>query len=207
LSVEIYEDFTTKFKSFTGNYRKQVTAFIDGVEGHVEAMRPVLGDSFKIEDYKFLSTNGGVNRDMLLEQFELSVEFDTVTTGDDLRASLTEVDREVIATEMDRRATEKFARSQEHVVISLIETVGKMHERLKDADGTFRDTLVTNLEELVDLVPKMNIAGDPAINEVAAKAREQLCHWDAQTLRDDPEKRADVSMKADDILKQAEGLL
>jgi hypothetical protein len=60
---------------------------------------------------------------------------------------------------------------------------------------------------LVDLVPKMNIAGDPGLNEVAAKAREQLCHWDAQTLRDDPEKRADVSDKANDILNQAKGLL
>ena len=59
----------------------------------------------------------------------------------------------------------------------------------------------------MDIIPKMNIAGDPAIDKLAADCKAQLLCWDPQTLRDDTVKRADVSDAADKLLDQAKGLL
>ena len=71
----------------------------------------------------------------------------------------------------------------------------------------FRDTLITNLDDLCDLIPKMNIAGDTTINELAAEAKVKITKWDAQTLRDVPGLRKEVSDEAGKILKDMKGLI
>ena len=102
---------------------------------------------------------------------------------------------------------EKFAGAQEHIITGLIDCISSIHERLSQDENIFRDTLVPNLEDLCDLVPKMNIGGDQAINDLAAECKAKLCKWDCQTLRDDSDKRAEVSKEADAILSKAEGLI
>lgn len=207
MSVEIYEDFTKKFKDYTSKYRAVVNQFIEAIESHVADARIMLGDAFKEEDYKFLTANGGVDKSWLDEQFTLEVEFNTITGKDDLRAVLTEDDREAIADAIEAQSMAKFAKSQEHVIVSLVDCIRKLHERLCDSENVFRDTLTGNLEDLCDLVPKMNIGGDPALNRIAEECKAQLCKWDPQTLRDNDDKRQEVSDAANDILKQAEGLI
>jgi hypothetical protein len=207
LSIDMFKEFTKRFKKYTRDYREQVNIFIDKVEDHIEEAKNLLGDAFKQEDYTFIADNGQINRQLLEDQFSLEVEFNTVTGGDDLRATLTEADREAVAADIDAKAMAKFAKSQEHIVHGLVDCIGSIHERLSQEENIFRDTLIPNLEDLCDLVPKMNIGGDPAINELAAEAKAKLCKWDCQTLRDDSKRRKEVSKEADAILSKAEGLL
>jgi hypothetical protein len=207
LSIDIFDEFSKKFKQFSNDYRKHVAKFIDEVENHVETARAMLGEAFDLSDYSFISTNGGVDQDFLLAQFELGIEYDVVTSGDDLRAVLTEADREAVAAQIDAMALERFGKAQAHVVQTLHDHIFAIHERLCESENIFRDTLITNLQDLVDLIPKMNIAGDPAIDELAAEAKLKLCQWDPQELREDPEARKDVDQAAKDILGNMEGMI
>jgi hypothetical protein len=207
LSVDLYEDFTKKMKSFTKQYREAVVGFIDGIEVHIEQARSMLGEAFDESDYTFIRSAGNVDREFLLDQFAMEVEFDTITSGDDLRASLNEADREIIADQINKRATEKFARANEHIITSLHECVFAIHDRLCQDENVFRDTLITNLEELCDLIPKMNIAGDPAINAMAKQAVDKLGKWDAQTLRDNLLARKEVSDESAKILDNMKGVI
>jgi hypothetical protein len=167
----------------------------------------MLGEAFRIEDYKFLAPNGSVDREYLLDQFAFEIEFNTVTSGDDLRATLTEDDREIIADQINKQAKENFARANEHIITSLHECILAIHERLCNSENVFRDTLITNLEDLCDLIPKMNIAGDPKINELADVAKKKLTKWDPAVLREVETIRKDVSKEAKKILKGMEGLI
>jgi hypothetical protein len=205
--VDLYEDFTKKMKSFTKQYREAVVGFIDGIEVHIEQARSMLGEAFDESDYTFIRSAGNVDREFLLDQFAMEVEFDTITSGDDLRASLNEADREIIADQINKRATEKFARANEHIITSLHECVFAIHDRLCQDENVFRDTLITNLEELCDLIPKMNIAGDPAINAMAKQAVDKLGKWDAQTLRDNLLARKEVSDESAKILDNMKGVI
>lgn len=207
LSIEIYEEFTKRMRGYTSQYRDAMNNFIENVQTYVDEARDLLADAFKIDDYKFLAPNGGVDRDWLENQFKLDVEFTTVPTGEDLRVTLTDADREALADQINKSALEKFGKSQEHIVHGLLDCVKAIHERLCDSEHIFRDTLIGNLEDLVDLVPKLNITGDKAINDLAAECKHALCKWDPQTLREDDDKRKEVSDAADKILKQAEGLI
>ena len=207
LSIDLFEEFSKKFKAFSNDYRKFVTEFVDQIETHVESARAVLGDAFDAGDYVFLTANGGVDQAWLLEQFTLDIEYDVVTSGDDLRACLTEADRENIAAKIDEQAMEKFGRAQAHIVQTLHDHIFAIHERLCEGENVFRDTLITNLQDLVDLIPKMNIAGDPAIDALAATAKLKLTKWDPQELRDLPEAREEVAEEAKKILDNMAGIL
>jgi len=207
LGIELFEDFQKTVKGYTKDYRKHVLDFIENIESHIEEARGMLGDAFSMDDYKFISPNGTVDREYLLEQFAFEIEFNTVTSGDDLRATLTEDDREVIAEQINKQATENFQKANQHIITSLHECIFAIHERLCVDENVFRDTLITNLEDLCDLIPKMNIAGDATINELAADAKLKLAKWDPAVLRDVPSIRKDVSNEAKKILKGMEGLL
>jgi hypothetical protein len=74
----------------------------------------------------------------------------------------------------------KFGKAQEHIITNLIDVVKNMRDTLADADKVFRDTFVPNVEAVIDLIPKLNIAGDPAINDLAAM-RPSYAHLTIQT--------------------------
>ena len=207
LSIDLFEDFSKKFKSFTNQYRKFVLEFIENIEAHVEAAKAMLGDAFVSEDYAFLTGNGGIDQEWLLNQFTLDIEYDVVTSGDDLRACLTEADRENIAAKIDAQAMEKFGKAQAHLIQTLHDHIFAIHERLCKEENVFRDTLITNLEDLVSLIPKMNIAGDPAINDMARLAMKKLTKWDPQHIRENPEARKEVADDAKKILDNMAGIL
>lgn len=207
LSIDIYNEFTKKFKSYTGEYRTAVLDFIEHINDHLGLAETMLGKAWNPNDYKFLSANGGIDTNFLMEQFQLEIEYDTVTSGDDLRACLTEADREVIAAQIDEQAMKKFHKANEHIINTLRECVYNIHERLCVKEHVFRDTLISNLEELVDLIPKMNIAGDPVIDQMAADAKKMLTGWDPQVLRDDPKTRKQVADDAKKILDNMDGII
>jgi hypothetical protein len=207
LAIELFEDFQKTVKTYTKNYRAKVLDFIENIEVHIEDAKSMLGDAFCIDDYKFLAPNGSVDKEYLLEQFAFEIEFNTVTSGDDLRATLTEDDREIIADQINKQATENFQRANEHIINSLHECIFAIHERLCDGENVFRDTLITNLEDLCDLIPKMNIASDPKINALAELAKEKLTKWEPAVLREVETIRSDVSKEAKKILKGMEGLI
>jgi len=151
LSIDIFEEFSKKFKSFSNQYRKHVLDFIDKVAEHVEAAKGVLGEAFDASDYTFLLDNGGVDTEHLLAQFALDIEYDVVTSGDDLRAVLTEADREAVAAQIDEQAMQKFGKAQAHIVQTLHDHIFAIHERLCEGDKVFRDTLIGNLNDLCTL--------------------------------------------------------
>jgi hypothetical protein len=75
----------------------------------------------------------------------------------------------------------------------------------------FEDTLVTNLAELVEALPRLNIAGDRAVDQTITRSRQLLtglhAALQANTLRDKkteagPEVRKKIATEAKDILSK-----
>lgn len=208
LSIDLYGDFTKKMKSYTKLYREQVVSFVEDLKSHIEDAQAMLGDAFNPADYQdLLLPDGSVDTEHLFKQFQFEVEFNTVTNGDDLRASLTEDDHAVIADQINAQALAKFQRANEHIIKTLHTCIFEIHDRLCVETNVFRDTLISNLEDLCDIIPAMNIAGDPAINLMASEAKLKLAKWDPQTLRDDPKVRKEVAKDAAKILDNMKGVI
>jgi hypothetical protein len=93
---------------------------------------------------------------------------------------------------------EASACAQEELRDRLSDAIRKVAVKLRDPKAIFRDTLVSNLTEILALVPDLNIADDPQIADLARQAGDLVEH-DAETLRDDPIARANTASRADEI--------
>lgn len=113
----------------------------------------------------------------------------------------------VDAESVDTRVRDASLEAQREVMRRLIEPVAAMAAKLaespKDGKGDiiFRDTLVGNVAEIVALAPKLNLSGDPAIDQFV-KEVEPLTRYTPDTLRSDKATRAEAAQKAADIAKK-----
>ena len=62
----------------------------------------------------------------------------------------------------------------------------------------FRDTIVTNLVKLVDVLPKLNVTGDPELERLADQVRASLL-VDPQELRKSESVRTETAKAANRI--------
>lgn len=74
-------------------------------------------------------------------------------------------------------------------------------------NNPFRDTLVENIRDLVELLPALNVTDDPVLDGLTDKIRDQLCTHDAEALRNDPKLRRQTARAAEKILKEVSDFL
>lgn len=108
------------------------------------------------------------------------------------------------------RVADAMQEAQRELMRRLIEPVRAMAVKLNEApkEGkecpTFRDTLVGNVKEIAKLAPKLNIAGDPAI-DAFVKEIERLAANSPDHLRKSNVTRKAVADDATAVLKKLEG--
>lgn len=78
--------------------------------------------------------------------------------------------------------------------------VQHMQARLADPNNFFKNSLVTNIEELVASLPALNMFDDPLIDKVHQELRTKLVNIDPNDLRKDLDYRKQVAQDAADIV-------
>ena len=104
-----------------------------------------------------------------------------------------------------RRVTDLYRR--------LGEAVDRVSERLSDDDDgkplVFRDSMIENIRELVDVVPRLNIFGDHRLAALCDQVKQKIACADPTALRPsprfDPQLRNQVKRDADALAQQFAG--
>ena len=72
--------------------------------------------------------------------------------------------------------------------------------------SNFNDTTVENIEKLAQVLPSLNITGDPKLTQASNAILSQLNGLDPQRLRDSSSERQAVANKAKSIVDNLTGL-
>lgn len=120
------------------------------------------------------------------------------------------IDAEALAemqAEIEERATEAFRESVTELWGRVYAVATAMAERMEPdpsgKDKVFRDSVVDNIAELADILPKMNIAGDPNLDAMAERLQKELATYEPEKLRIDKGLRKEALKKAQDIAQYA----
>jgi len=70
----------------------------------------------------------------------------------------------------------------------------------------FRDTIVTRLIKLVDVLPKLNVTGDPELERLASEVRASLL-VDPQELRKSESVRTETAKNASAIVQRMQAYM
>lgn len=186
-----YEAFTEGVRKLKREYAMLANDFIREYPILKEDARVLLNGMFNETDYPLAA-------DMQMK-FSVDIETLPMPSAADFRVSLADAEVNRIQREIEDRMQREMAKANEELWNRLRNAVDNMVGRLYVPEGRFNDTLVSNLENLVALIPNLNVTGDANLEVVLAKVEESLIVHHPQTLRDDPVIRAKVAAQAKEI--------
>ena len=85
--------------------------------------------------------------------------------------------------------------------------VAHMVDRLNEPESRFHASLVTNICELVELLPRLNVNQDEELNRFAGEIRDRLCGFTARDLKKNEILRVATANDAAEILTKMDAVL
>ena len=136
----------------------------------------------------------------LRDKFAWRVVVSPLPQADDFRVSLQGDETDRIKDEIERHVRETVAESVKDLWQLLYDAISHVVERLKDADAIFRDSLLGNVRELCDVLPKLNLLDDPHLEAARKEILAQVVSQDPEMLRKNKRARKQTAEAAAKIL-------
>lgn len=201
LSSASYFKFAEKMRVFENEWEAAVDEFVAQYPTYINEAENRLGGLFDKTEYP--------DPKRIRNKFGFGYRISPLPAADDFRVQLTDQDVAIIKDNIRNTEQEAIKAASRDIAERIERVVGHMLERLKavdDADsrGIFRDSLVSNVQELAQLVPEINVMEDPMLNELARRMNDELCAFLPQQLRENDNSRATTRQAAQEILDQLE---
>jgi hypothetical protein len=199
LPAHFYFELTTKMRDFEQAFTQQVEEFLAVYPTYIEQVRPELNGLFREEDYP--------SAEKLRNKFGVRIEVLPIPSGEDFRVTLSEEEQVRVAHEIDENVRQSLQRGTGDLWVRLKEVVSHMVERLKEPESRFHASLVTNVFELVDLLPRLNVNQDEELNRFAGEIKDRLCGFTARDLKKNEILRVATANDAAQILEEMDAVL
>jgi hypothetical protein len=155
---------------------------------------------------------GGRLRFVVPEELRSRFSFETkvlpLPDADDFRVAISDQDRERIKRQIAESIQASLRVGTRELWQRLYKVVSHMSQRMTEynaaEDGNkprLYDSMITNIIEIVDVLPKLNIAGDTELDRMAGEIRKSLV-VDPQELRKSEAMRSDAAKAAADITQR-----
>ena len=205
-----YFNYITEMGKFKSQFEGLVEEFITQYPALIEDARTRLNTMFNNNDYP----HPGFIRD----RFGIKFAFMPVPDTDDLRVNISDEEVNRIKSEIQGEITNRIDNTVKDMLNRIKEAVGHMAGVLSNevadvnaVDPTgkagivynfknqvFRDSLVGNICNLIEVIPALNFNNDPHVNEMVNMIK-PLC-VNPDDLRKNDEFRREIAKKAKNVL-------
>lgn len=192
---------TANFMVYTKVMRKQFATMDNLLDEFVrrypqlvddaEKEQTALGHLFNRAEYPRASD--------IKRRFSWSMKFDEVPTGD-FRVDLPADELERISADVRDRAAADVREAMNGAWERLHDAVARIH-KATDGDGIVRPTLIDNCRNVVDVLARLNVAGDERLEKMRVRVEKELAQLDLDDLKKKGGPvRADAAKKAKKIM-------
>ncbi len=199
LPADMFMSYTKQMRAI----RKELDTALDGFFARytdiVKDARERLGDLFDRHSYPSLAA--------VRAKFKWSVGYLPIPDASDFRLDLAAGDVADIKAGIEEQMQSVMSTAMQDLWQRLFAVVDKMAERLKDPEAIIRDSLVGNVVELCDLLPKLNVLKDPKLEQIRKQVVERLAKRKPMELRENPAERKQAASAARDIAKKMKSFL
>ncbi len=205
LTVANYEHYNQLMEGLRERLVRERARFIEDYDDYVEQARIDLGKLFRIGEYP--------SKEDLRDRFSIRYRITPVPDADHFIARLASDDTERVKRDIELHIKEQLHDAVGDLYRRLAEAVERVSERLTEDDNgkplVFRDTMISNIRDLVDVVPRLNIFGDHRLAGLCEQVKERIAGVEPDWLRPsgtfDPSVRAQVKRDADGLMEQFAG--
>ena len=197
LPAAAYMDHTEKMRALSNRFAPAVETLVRQFGQLVEEAKARLGGLFRPGDYPA--------PDELRAKFSFETRVMPLPDAGDFRVTLSDEEKERIKRQITAAVEASLQVANRELWQRLYEAVSHLADRLKaykvtgnGVEHPFRDSVVTNLVKLVDVLPKLNVTADPELERLAADVRASLL-IDPQELRKSESARTETATAAEAI--------
>lgn len=199
-----YQFYMDKMGEVMAGFEQAKADFLRSYPLFMDEAQSALGTLFNAEDYPTVLE--------VEAKFSADISVMPLPDAGDFRVNLSAEETAWVQQDIQRRVDGAVQEAVRDVWGRCRDAVSRMVERLNaykvidgKTEGVFRDTLVTNVRELAEVLPQLNITGDPELDRLANDMRTKLSQYDAQLLRENDTIRNKVASDAEEILNRMAG--
>lgn len=209
LPMSNFMDYKKQLHTLETNYESLVDKFVIAYPNLVNAAAFQLGNLFDRSEYP--------EADTIARKFKFNVNYLPVPMAGDFRVDINEEAKAEIIASCEGLYKERLDNAMRDAWSRLHECLTRMSDRLAvdlvDSDTpdggvqvntikprVFRDSLLENAVELVDLLKHFNLTGDPSMEQARRELATAVMNHDTAQLREDMLAREAVKNKVDAIL-------
>jgi hypothetical protein len=189
-----YERTMTELQT---EFARLTDAFLNAYDWEIQNAALKLGALFSHDDYP--------TRDSLAAKFKFRFTAMPLPDVGDWRLDIGNEAAASMREQYEKFYGEQLTKAMADVWERAHDALSKMSERLDYADDTtkkvFRDTLVTNVQEIVDLLGTMNVTNDPAMTDAHRRLDAAMQGITPDALREDAYLRAQTKREVDAVKK------
>ena len=206
LPVQAFEKYSEVMRKHREAFDSAVSEFIANYPDYVENAKQTLGALFNYDEYPM--------RQEIRKRFSWQIGVMPMPDAADFRVDMDQAT--VLAMQGDmQNHIESALKAATSDAMTRIHGVAKaMADRLAAYDPTagkqgnpFRDSLVGNVRELLEILPALNLTNDSSLATMIETVRDKLAANDAAELRDNPELRAETAKEAKALADQISDLM
>ena len=197
-----YFKYSQAMSQMQQEFDKLVQEFLQSYNDEVVDVQLKLGDLFSHDDYPSVDT--------LDRKFAFRTNYMPLPDAGDFRVDIgNEALREVQETYADFY-TKQYNTAMNDVWIRLHKALANMSDRLdygsKEDKKIFRDSLVDNVNDMIELLRVCNVTGSTQMTQMALKLEEAMSGVTPDGLREDDTFRAETKRAVDDVIRSLPSL-
>ncbi len=189
-----HSDYSSFLRQTKRELDAAVAEFVKDYPTYVADASFMLSDLYESSDYP--------DPTEMKEKFSIESDFSKVPESSDFRVDIPEFEQKKICQQIESRVEQQHAESMEKIWKRIYNTIAHMHDRLSDEDAIFRNSMVENIDQLVSVLPQLNILENKALDDMAVELKNTLCGYEADELRKDKDLRKEVALKSNEMLEK-----
>jgi hypothetical protein len=198
-----FMEYSQKMRELGREFDQAVSKFVANYSELVEQARIELNGLFRDEDYPPVEA--------IRSKFSWDIRIDPLPESNDFRVALADDELSEIRADIEKRVEASANTAMRDLWERLYGAVKHMVEKLREPEleegrgPIFRNSLVGNISQLCELLPRLNISGDPNLEAMRREVEEKLAGYDPDELRNNPIVKNNAARDAEDILHRMEG--
>lgn len=198
LTMANFLDYKRQLSLFEQEFNDAVQLFCGKYTSLISAQAFTMGALFKRDEYP--------DPAVIADKFSMRYTFSPVPEVGDWRVEADENLKQELSRQYEQVYKDRLGDITTDLWHRLHGCLKHMSDRLDDApDGSkkiFRDTLITNAVELCGLLSKLNVTGDPNLEQARKQLEAAIAGVDPADLRKQDGARKEIKSQVDDILKK-----
>lgn len=205
LPAAMYMNHTDRMRALSNRFATSVDVLAQQFSQLVDQARLRLGSLFRQEDYPLPAE--------LRAKFGFETKVMPLPDAGDFRVTLGDAEKDRIKRQITAAVEASLQVGTRALWQRLYEAVTQMSQRLsaykvteEGVEHPFRDSIVTNMVRLVDVLPKLNVTHDPELERLAEQVRTSLL-VDPTELRKSESRRTETALAAAAIASHMQGYM